>query len=80
MVDLTASEIVTADAMREVRIPLPLAALLARRVSECGESCRGSRCGYSSKRRKIATAFWPPKPKPLIIAESTRFWRATCGV
>ena len=25
----------------------------------------------ASKRRKTATAFWPPKPKPLIIAVST---------
>ena len=34
---------------------------------------------YASKRRKIATAFWPPKPKPLIIAVSTRALRATSG-
>ena len=25
----------------------------------------------SANRRKIATAFWPPNPKPLIIAVST---------
>ena len=36
--------------------------------------------GYASKRRKTATAFWPPKPKPLMIAVSTRFSRATSGV
>lgn len=31
------------------------------------------------KRRKMATAFCPPKPKPLIIAVSTRVLRATRG-
>ena len=36
--------------------------------------------GYAWKRRKTATAFWPPKPKPLMIAVSTRRWRATLGV
>ena len=34
----------------------------------------------ASKRRKIATAFCPPNPKPLIIAVSTRSWRFTFGV
>ena len=33
----------------------------------------------ASKRRKTATAFWPPKPNPLIIAVSTLAWRATFG-
>ena len=36
--------------------------------------------GQPSKRRKIATAFWPPNPKPLIIAVSTRSFRFTFGV
>ena len=35
--------------------------------------------GYASKRRKIATAFWPPKPKPLIATVSTFAVRATSG-
>ena len=34
---------------------------------------------YSSKRRKTATAFWPPKPKPLTMAVSTLASRATLG-
>ncbi len=34
---------------------------------------------YSANRRKTATAFWPPKPKPLIIAVSTRTRRLTSG-
>ena len=35
--------------------------------------------GYASKRRKIATAFWPPNPKPLTATVSTFAWRATSG-
>ena len=31
-------------------------------------------------RRNTATAFWPPKPKPLMIAVSTASSRATFGV
>ena len=35
---------------------------------------------YSTKRRKIATAFWPPKPKPLMIAVSTFLALLTFGM
>ena len=35
--------------------------------------------GYASKRRKIATAFWPPNPKPLTATVSTFASRATSG-
>ena len=35
--------------------------------------------GYASKRRKIVTAFWPPKPKPLIATVSSFASRATSG-
>ena len=35
--------------------------------------------GYSTNLRKIATAFCPPNPKPLIIAVSTVAARATLG-
>ena len=31
------------------------------------------------KRRKTATAFWPPNPKPLMIAVSTFLTRFTFG-
>lgn len=34
---------------------------------------------YASKRRKIVTAFCPPKPNPLIATVSTFAWRATSG-
>ena len=41
---------------------------------------RANRPGpYASKRRKIVTAFWPPKPKPLIATVSTFALRATSG-
>lgn len=40
---------------------------------------RDSEDCYALKRRKIATAFWPPKPNPLIMAVSTRALRATSG-
>ena len=34
---------------------------------------------HASNRRKTATAFCPPKPKPLMIAVSTRALRLTLG-
>ena len=41
----------------------------------------GLRAGapYIWKRRKTVTAFWPPKPKPLMIAVSTFLTRFTFG-
>jgi S1-C subfamily serine protease len=35
--------------------------------------------GQAAKRRNTATAFWPPKPKPLMIAVSTLACRLTSG-
>jgi hypothetical protein len=56
--------------------------LSAPRVStEPGALEQGSSAlrAYASKRRKIVTAFWPPKPKPLIATVSTLASRATSG-
>ncbi len=66
------------DADRAARRRVP-DGVMARR---CEQVVNGAwrRCGgQASKRRKMATAFWPPNPKPLIIAVSTRAWRATFG-
>jgi acyl-CoA thioester hydrolase len=49
----------------------------AVRPSPGGDSM--PRADYASKERKTATAFWPPKPKPLTMAVSTLVWRATLG-
>ena len=52
------------------------------RQAGCRPGDRGAgrpRPGQSVTRRKTATAFWPPKPNPLIITVSTRLGRATLG-
>ena len=51
--------------------PAGLAASSARPRATLRASARGMTAGQASKRRKTATAFWPPKPKPLMMAVST---------
>ena len=53
-------------------------AILSKRAERRSDG-RASAAGYASKRRKIVTAFWPPKPKPLIATVSTFALRATSG-
>jgi hypothetical protein len=47
-----------------------------RNGAKGGSQSRSRRQAY---RRKTATAFWPPNPKPFAIATPTGIWRATFG-
>ena len=60
------------------RTPIVGAVLSTERRSERRPGGR-TPAAYASKRRKIVTAFWPPKPKPLIATVSSFASRATSG-
>ena len=70
---------------RDVRPPKPVPEPPRRNrragtaALEAAGSPRPKARSYASKRRKIVTAFWPPKPKPLIATVSTFAVRATSG-
>ena len=61
------------------RTPIVGAVLSTERRSERRSERPGAPPAYASKRRKIVTAFWPPKPKPLIATVSSFASRATSG-